>query len=160
MELLRSGSLTKWSIDGCARGAQCAKGLVIHYFGSRDRLLAESAKELVQARAAGWRRALGSAGVGALDLLWEQIAGTARDGSGRALIELRLAGVPGASLPDPEARQLAAGLARALEASPDELPDPAALEPILEGYLLALLGGATPEAVREAFFRYWLSYVG
>ena len=33
------------------------------------------------------------------------------------------------------------------------------LEPLLEGYLLALLGGVPDEEVREAFFQYWLSYV-
>lgn len=157
--LLKNQSLTTWSIDGCARKAHCAKGLVIHYFASREKLLTESAGRLVDGRMAAWRIALAGAGIGALDLLWDRLAEEAGDGSGRALIELRAAGVAGSALRPADAAQLTNALARALEAPATGLPTPLALEPILEGYLLALIGTAGAAEVRDAFFRYWLSYV-
>ena len=158
-DVLKSSGLTDWSIEACARRAHCVKGLVIHYFGSREALLRGSAAALTAERAERWRRSLRVAGIGALDLLWEDLAAAARDGSGRALLELRLAGVIGANLPPTDQQGNADGLARALEVASRELPIPAAIEPILEGYLIALIGGADQEGVREAFFRYWLSYV-
>lgn len=156
---LKSQSLTKWSIDGCARKAHCAKGLVIHYFASRANLLNESAGVLLSARVAGWRAALSGEGIGALDLLWDQLVEEAGDGSGRALIELRAAGVAGAALGPADAARLTDALARALEAPAAQLPTPLAFEPILEGYLLALQSDAGAARVRDAFFRYWLSFV-
>jgi len=157
--LLKASSLTKWSIDSCADRAHCVKGLVIHYFDSRAGLLAASARELGKARAATWRQLLGSGGVAALDRLWDALVVAATDGSGRALLELRFAGVPSAGLPAADTLPVADLLARALEVPRDDLPVPAAIEPILEGYLIALIAGAEPEGVREAFFRYWLTFV-
>ncbi|MDP9144023.1 MAG: hypothetical protein M3N43_04905, partial [Actinomycetota bacterium] len=72
---------------------------------------------------------------------------------------LRLSGVEGTIMPTDRARALAAGLAGALERPVDLLPPPATLEPILEGYALALLAGASADDVREAFLGYWLSHL-
>ena len=157
--LLKSDSLTNWSIDGCARRAHCAKGLVIHYFKGRAGLLEATAAELVRERARSWPGSIASGGVAGLDQLWERLVLDAGDGSARAIIELRLAGVAGASLLPADAITLQGTLARALETSLDHLPSPAALEPILEGYLLALIAGGGVDAVRNAFFGYWLSCV-
>lgn len=151
--------MTIWSIDSCARSARCAKGLVIHYFKGREGLLSASAKELVRRRAAAWREALRSAGIAGLDLLWVRLVADALDGSARAIIELRLAGVAGASLAPSDAARLQTLLGQALEAPLARLPSSAVLEPILEGYLLALIAGGEVEAVRNAFFGYWLSCV-
>ena len=156
---LKAQSLTKWSIDSCAQGAGCVKGLVIHYFKGRDALLAESARALVEERAERWRVALDAGGIGALDLLWDELVRAATDGSGRALLELRFARTAGAGFTLAQATDLVERLARALDTSRDDLPAPAALSPILEGYILALMESADPEGVKEAFFRYWLTYV-
>ena len=159
LSLLKTQSLTKWSIDACAEGAGCVKGLVIHYFKGREALLAESARALVDERAERWRVALDAGGIGALDRLWDELVRAATDGSGRAILELRFAKTAGAGFTSTQATGLVERLARALGAPRDDLPAPTALGPILEGYILALMESADPEGVKEAFFRYWLTFV-
>ena len=151
--------MTAWSIEGCAKEARCAKGLVLHHHRTKEQLLTTVARELSTARWDTWREALGAGDVSALDALWDRLLRAHADRSGRALIELRLAGYDGTLLDSAKATELARLLARALDLTPDELPEAAVLEPLLEGYLLALQRNAPAEGVREAFFRYWLSYV-
>ena len=151
--------LTAWSIEGCARLAHCAKGLGLHHHRSKEQLLTTGAAELSAARWNSWRDALSTGDVSALDALWDRLLREHQDRSGRALLELRLAGYDGTLLGPADATELARLLARALDVTPDDLPVPAVLEPLLEGYLLALQRNASTEGVREAFFRYWLSYV-
>lgn len=156
---MRTVGLTDWSIEGCAKRAGCAKGLVLHHHHSKEELLSTVARELSAARSKEWRAALEPRDVSALDALWDRLLQAHADRSGRALIELRLAGIEGTLLGPAEASELAIRLARALDLAPEELPAPLVLEPLLEGYLLALQRNASTEDVREAFFRYWLSYV-
>ncbi len=158
-DLVVEGGLTGWSIDGCSKRAQCAKGLVLHYFKSKEALLGEIAASLLSERWTRWAAALSGGGIEGLDTLWDRLNEEAKRPSARAILELRLAGVAGAKLPPKETTELQRLLARALELPPDALPAAGVLEPLLEGYLLALLGGVPDEEVREAFFRYWLSYV-
>ncbi len=158
-DLLRAVGLTDWSIDACAKEAKCAKGLVLHHHRTKEQLLTTVARDLSAARWRAWRQALAAGDVSALDALWDRLAQEAADRSGRALIELRLAGYEGTLLGPKDATELARLLARALDVTVDELPVPEVLEPLLEGYLLALQRNASAEGVREAFFRYWLSYV-
>jgi AcrR family transcriptional regulator len=158
-ELLKSGGLTAWSIEGCSQRARCAKGLVLHYFGSKRELLDAAALELSTRRAERWRSALSSAGIEGIEALWRGIADEAVTGAARALIELRLSGAAGTTMSPDRARSLAKAIATALERSVDLLPPPATLEPILEGYALALLGGAPADEVREAFLGYWISFL-
>src|SRR5687767_1600849 len=73
-ELLKSGGLTAWSIEGCSQRARCAKGLVLHYFGSKRELLDAVALELSTRRAERWRSALGTAGIEGIEALWRGIA--------------------------------------------------------------------------------------
>src|SRR5438045_453547 len=56
-ELVAEGGLTAWSIEECARRAHCAKGLVLHYFKSKDALLAETAAALLAERRTKWAAA-------------------------------------------------------------------------------------------------------
>ena len=153
-------SLTRWSIDGVSREARCAKGLVIHYFRGRDQLLSAIGTALATDREKRWLGALTGNGIADLDALWATLLQATVDGTARALLELRLAGTSTASLPPTAASQLRTALARTLETTPGELPVAGALEGIFEGYLLALLSGTEEAPVREAFFRYWLTYVG
>lgn len=157
--LAKVSGLTGWSIEACSREARCAKGLVLHYFGSKDALLREVAHTLAAERWNGWRSALAPGGIGALDTLFDRLTDDAASGAARALLELRLSGVQEAALPPPAATDLQRLLATALELPPGELPAANVIEHLLEGYLLALIRGASGEEVREAFFRYWLSYV-
>jgi AcrR family transcriptional regulator len=151
--------LTVWSIERCARAANCAKGLVLHYYGTKGELLAATAASLAGSRAEGWRAALSAEGIDGLDALWEALAAEARTGRASAILQLRLAGVAGAQLSVKDRHDLRAALARALSAGTEALPPAAALEGVLEGYQLAMLGNDDLEGVREAFFRYWLSFV-
>jgi AcrR family transcriptional regulator len=158
-KLIASGGLTDWSIEKCAREAKCAKGLVLHYFESKEKLLGEVARSLTAVRRSHWTSALSANGISGLDALWERLTVEADTQSARTLIELRLAQVAGARLSPAEGTELRRQLGATLEIPPEELPVADALEPLLEGYLLALLQGVSSVAVREAFFRYWISYV-
>ena len=121
--------------------------------------MGEIAAALLAERWTNWAAALSGGGIGGLDTLWDRLNEEAKSPTARAILELRLAGVSGAALPPKDAAELRRLLARALDLPPDALPAAGVLEPLLEGYLLALLGGVPDEEVREAFFRYWLSYV-
>ena len=132
---------------------------MLHHHGSKERLLATVAQRLSATRRDRWFGALAEGGVGALDTLWERLLLEQGEGSARALLELRLAGTPGTLLTPADATALARAIARALDLPLEELPSSTVLEPILEGFLLALQRGAPSEEVREAFFRYWLSYL-
>jgi AcrR family transcriptional regulator len=158
-QLLMRGGLTDWSIEGAARQARCAKGLVLHYFGSKRELLHAVALDLSARRAERWRSALQSPGIEGIEAIWRAIAEEVGNGTARALIELRLSGVEGTAIPAERARALATGIASALERLVELLPPPATLEPILEGYALALLAGAPADEVREAFLGYWVSFL-
>jgi AcrR family transcriptional regulator len=158
-DLVTSGGLTTWSIEQCSQRARCAKGLVLHYFRSKEALLAEVAGALLAERWTNWAAALGGGGIEGLDTLWIGLVRETKPPTARAILELRLAGVEGARLAPARTTELHRSLARALDLTPDDLPAAAVLEPLLEGYLLALLGGVPEEEVKEAFFRYWLSYV-
>ena len=139
--------------------AKCAKGLVLHYFGSKEALLGTVARELIARREVEWRAPLSGEGIAALDALWSALAAEALEGRARAILELRLAGIPGASLSDAQVEGLRGALGRALAIEVAELPTSAALEGILEGYQLAVMGNDRSEETREAFYRYWLTYI-
>jgi AcrR family transcriptional regulator len=158
-QLLMRGGLTNWSIEGAARQAGCAKGLVLHYFGSKRDLLHAVALDLSARRSERWRSALQSPGIEGIESLWRAIAEETTSGAARALIELRLSGVEGTALSIERSRGLAVAIAGALERRVDLLPPPATLEPILEGYALALLAGTSADEVREAFLGYWISFL-
>ena len=134
--------------------------MVLHYFTSKEALLAAIGALLVGDRWTRWAAALAGGGIDGLDTLWGRLREEATQPTSRALLELRLAGVAEAALPAREGLELRRLLARALDLPPEELPAAGVLEPMLEGYLLALLGGVPADDVKEAFFRYWLTFVG
>jgi AcrR family transcriptional regulator len=158
-ELLMRVGLTDWSIEGAARQAGCAKGLVLHYVGTKQALLDAVAVELSDRRAERWLAALRAPGIEGIEGLWRALAEETESGAARALIELRLSGVAGTTLSTERSTSLANAIAGALERPGDLLPPPATLEPILEGYALALLAGAPADEVREAFLGYWVSFL-
>src|SRR5258705_10515520 len=121
-ELVTEAGLTAWSIEECSRRARCAKGLVLHYFKSKEALLAATATALLADRWTNWAAALATGGIGGLDTLWDRLVAEMRPPTARAILELRLAGVEGALLPSARATELQRLLARALDLTPDELP--------------------------------------
>ena len=158
-EFLRARPLTDWSIEKVATAAGCAKGLVLHHHGSKRDLLAASARLLLETRSTAWSHALSQTGIGAVDALFEVLTRDAREGWTNALLQLRAAGVSGTQ-PEPAARaHLLAELSGALGVPTEELPGPGVVPALLEGFVLALLGGAGIEEVREGYLRFWLSFV-
>lgn len=117
------------------------------------------AGELITRRGVEWHAALVGEGIGALDALWGALVTEAQEGRTRGILELRFAGVPGATLSASAVETLRGALGRALGTDVTELPTSAALEGILEGYQLAVMGSDRTEEIREAFYRYWLTYV-
>src|SRR5437660_5790819 len=71
--LVATNGLTDWSIARCSKEAGCAKGLVLHYFETKEALLREVARSLSADRQREWATALSVGGVGALDALWERL---------------------------------------------------------------------------------------
>ena len=98
-------------------------------------------------------------GIDGLDALWSALVTEAGEGRASAIVQLRLAGVEGARLAEKDRRDLRTALARVLSTDAESLPPAAALEGVLEGYQLAMLGNDDVEGVKEAFFRYWLTFV-
>jgi len=158
-EITRRDGLTDWSIERCAKAAGCAKGLVLHYFDTKGDLLAATAASFAADRASRWRAALSAEGIAGLDALWDALATEVEGGHASAIIQLRLGGIAAARIPEKDRTDLRSALARALSTDASTLPPAAALEGILEGYQLALLGNDDVEGVKEAFFRYWLTFV-
>ena len=133
--------------------------MVLHYFGTKGALWRETAASLVADRTSGWRAALSAEGIDGLDALCSALATEAGEGRASAIVQLRLAGVEGARLAEKDRRDLRTALARVLSTDAESLPPAAALEGVLEGYQLAMLGNDDVEGVKEAFFRYWLTFV-
>src|SRR5690349_23488127 len=130
--------LEGWSIDRVARAAGCAKGLVIHHFGSRANLLREAGLVIAAQRAERRLDARRASGVTGLDRLWSVLVADAGAGLSRAAFSLALQGYP-TRLPEDPIRFHAAAAA-CLGIPPDALAAPVALAVMMDGLELQLIG--------------------
>lgn len=165
ISVLRRRGLQLWSMELVAREAGCAKGLVHYHYRTKSELLSQVATALTAERLNGRIEALSSAGASALDRLWDTLREEVRSRNFEAWTGLL-------ALPDPRVRQ-------ALHATEDELNslghaaavtlelEPAGLGELgrivdagLNGFQIALLRGDAPEAVRDAYHRFWLGLIG
>lgn len=155
--VLRRQGLGSWSVDLVAAEAGCAKGLVAYHHGSKRALLGAVGRELWRARQAQRVAALSGSGAEALDALWLVLTAAAREGESAALAAL--SAEPGIDTRLDSAEDLAAlgaAIGRALDL-PDFPPAEARLAAAaLDGFELALLRGASEDAVHEAYHRLWL----
>jgi AcrR family transcriptional regulator len=138
VHVLKRAGLEGFSIEGVARRAGVAKGLVLYHYASRARLLRAAAAQVAAERAAGIGRALakGPAAVG-VDACWEELRRQAEDGTARAWLGLCAAG-----LIDPPDGQ--AGF------------EGAARQAVLDGCAAALAAGAPLGDLRDAYHALWL----
>ncbi len=155
--VVREG-LAGWSLEEVARGARCAKGLVLYHYRSKAALLDLTAGEIERTR---WDRRFGALNAGGglegIDRLWDEMVIEAESGRFRAWVSLVAAGYRGTEPSRAEAFRTA--MARLLGLPSEVLADATSIEAMLEGMAL-LLGGATSrEVLRAAYDRLWTSMV-
>ncbi|MEZ4457066.1 MAG: TetR family transcriptional regulator [Gemmatimonadales bacterium] len=158
VRVLLANGLEAWSLDRVAREAGCAKGLVVHHFGSRAGLLTEAAARLGRRRLAQRVAALEpGAGSAGLEELWATIADDTDTGVSRAVVGLTAAGFR----PDRETDgdTLHAAVVRCLGIPAEALAPAPALGAMLDGLEFALLKGVPRGAVRTAFDRLWVTMI-
>lgn len=142
---LKRAGLEGFTIEGVARRAGVAKGLVLYHYASRGRLLRAAAAQVAGDRAAGIGRALaqgpggrGAWGAAAVDACWEELRRQAEDGTARAWLGLCAAGLIG-----PSDRK--AGF------------EDTAQQAVLDGCTAALAAGAPLDELRDAYHALWLA---
>jgi len=138
VHVLKRAGLEGFSVEGVARRAGVAKGLVLYHYASRARLLRAAAAQVAAERAAGIGRALarGPATVG-VDACWEELRRQAEDGTARAWLGLCAAGL----IDPPDG---AAGF------------EGAARQAVLDGCAAALAAGAPLGDLHDAYHALWL----
>lgn len=154
---LTAAGLEGWSLQQVATAAGCAKGLVIHYFGTKASLLLETGERIAAIRAQRRLQAVGTRGTAGIDRLWQVIADDAAMGTAAAALALASHGIPSRRPGDPA--DLHAAMALCLGIPPDSLAAPLALTAMLEGVELQLVRGTPGGAVRATFDRLWLSLI-
>ena len=160
--LIKQG-LDRWTIDAVAREAGCAKGLVHYHHGSKAKLLAEVAARVSRRRFQQRRAALEQPGAKGLDDLWEVLGDDVASGTTAAWASLL--GYPmarqatGLAPTEEELGVLADTIERSLELPPLGTTQALALLATLDGFEMALLSKAEPDAVHDAYHRFWLTLI-
>lgn len=154
---LSTAGLMGWSLQQVATEAGCAKGLVIHYFGTKASLLLETGDRIATVRAQRRLQAVGTRGTVGIDRLWQVITEDTALGTSAAALALASHGIPSRRPGDPA--ELHAALARCLGIPGDSLAEPLALAAMLEGIELQLVRGTPVGVVRAAFDRLWLTLI-
>jgi len=138
---LKRAGLEGFTIEGVARRAGVAKGLVLYHYASRGRLLRAAAAQVARDRAAGIGRALaqGPGGGGAaVDARREGLRRHTEDGTARAWLGLCAAGLIGPS-------DRSTGF------------EGTAQQAVLDGCTAALAAGASLDELRDAYHALWLA---
>ncbi len=160
--LIRQG-LNRWTIDAVAREAGCAKGLVHYHHGTKAKLLAEVAAQLSRRRFQQRKLALERPGAQGLDGLWELLGDNVASGTTAAWASLL--GYPlapqatGLAPSDEELRALADTIEKSLALPPLAATQALALLAALDGFEMALLSKAEPDAVHDGYHRFWLTLI-
>lgn len=157
VRVLTAAGLEGWSLQRVAAEAGCAKGLVIHYFGTKAALLVGSGERIAASRSERRLQAVATRGTAGIDRLWQVISDDAALGRSAAALALASHGIPSRGTGD--AAALHSALARCLGIPADSLADPLALTAMLEGIELQLVHGTASAAVRAAFDRLWLTLI-
>jgi AcrR family transcriptional regulator len=163
LDVLIERGLDRWTIDAVAREAGCAKGLVHYHHGTKARLLAEVAARLSRRRFQARRAALEQPGAQGLDRLWEVLGSDVTSGTTAAWASLLGYPLPrpatGLAPGEEELRDLADTIEQSLSLPPLATAQAIALLAALDGFEVALLSEAEPEAVHDAYHRFWLALI-
>ncbi len=160
--LLLETGLDGWTVDGVARRAGCAKGLVHYHFGTKGALLSATAEQLASAR---WKRigaGLQLRGPAAIDALWDSVLAAVRSGETRARFGLLSQTATAAAFAPPEVllEELAVRFRVAFDQEDIAGEDAALLLAALNGLEMLLLAGMDVALVRQAYHRLLLFLVG
>lgn len=154
--LLRQG-LSGWTLDAVARSAQCAKGLVLYHFRSKDELLTAAGEEFARQRLARRVEALAPGGTAGLDRLWRLLAAEVTGGAFSLWLALL---AERRTRPSVELKRSArAGLGSAAATAigvPVSNQMLTALPGALDSFQLQLLEGEPAPVVRDRYDRWWL----
>ena len=155
--VVRNSGLTDWTVEAVAKGAACAKGLVLYHFGTKAALLNELALRIRIDRLDERVKALSGGGATGLDRLWEVLASDVEDGTTALWLGLvtQTGSRQSASLDEADRGRFSAAAIAALQLGQDFEAGTDLLD-ALNGFELALLQGRPPVLVREGFDRYWL----
>ncbi|MFQ6045097.1 MAG: TetR/AcrR family transcriptional regulator [Gemmatimonadales bacterium] len=130
----------KVTVDGVARRAGCAKGLVHYHFKTKQGLLMEAARGLVADRCGAWREVLsGGPAKQAITEAWDVLAAESADGTVRAWISLF---GPEGPLPDQMVKEALAALAGELGSGTERLFARSGLKPTIPAAEVGWLLGA------------------
>jgi TetR/AcrR family transcriptional repressor of bet genes len=163
IDVLIKKGLNRWTIDAVAREAGCAKGLVHYHHRTKAKLLAEVAARLSRRRFHQRRAALEHPGAQGLDGLWVVLGDGVASGTTAAWASLL--GYPlaqqatGLAPSEEELRALADTIEESMALPPMATTQALALLATLDGFEMALLSKAEPDAVHDAYHRFWLTLI-
>jgi AcrR family transcriptional regulator len=168
-DVVRERGLRRLTISSVAARAGISSALVHYHFDTKQRLIVAAARSIATGRSSARARALaGGPGLATLDELWSVLVAEAADGRARAYLELAALGRAEAAIAETLADQHEVERRLLTERLPDLLAElgsrPAtgsdelalALEALLDGAGLALLGGRPARVVRAAYDSFWL----
>lgn len=167
VERLCAEGFESLTVGSVAKAARVSTALVHYHFATKQRLLAGAAERLAIARTVRRMAPLRSAGLAALDALWDALSAEVESGAERAWHGIVHLGLGDAAVQGSverqraaDAAQLAAQLPALLQSlgatgrMPEEIG--AVVASLLDGLALQLLGGAKASAVRSAYDAFWL----
>lgn len=167
VDVIKERGARSVTVDGVAKRAGCAKGLVHYHFKTKAGLLQAVADRLALKRRESWETAFAaSSPKAAIERSWNLLTGEASDGVGRAWASLFAAsGV----LPDSAVRAVVASFSDTLGRGAIDLMARADLEPtipateigwllgaVVHGMALQLQSGAQTEPLEGAYAAAWL----
>ena len=159
IEVVAIHGLNNWTVEEVANRAHCAKGLVNYHYRSKQELLGTAAQTLRDDRAARRLAAVRHLGSEALDRLWATLLQEVDSGWFAAWASLVAADDPyrrAAATRPADATALATALSRTLDLGSALVPESGLIQAALDGLELALLQGAPPIEVEEAYHRFWI----
>lgn len=155
--VVRKG-LAGWSLEEVARGARCAKGLVLYHYRSKAALLDLTAGEIERTRWDLRFEALaGGDGIEGIDRLWEEIVAEVDSGRFGAWVSLAGAGYRGTE--PRRGESFRAAVARLLSLPSEAIADAASIEAMIEGVTVPQSRATSREVLRTAYDRLWTSMV-
>ena len=156
--------LEGWTVEGVAREAGCAKGLVHYHHRTKGTLLIATGARLAARRLHRVVASLSLRGTAALDALWDAILAGVRSGETQARLALLASREPAVREPfavtDETLDKLAEKFTVAFSQPEFDLGDARALMASIEGIESLLVAGVPALDVRDSYHRLVLYLIG